>query len=266
MCTIIALRGVHPGYPLIVAANRDEFTSRRATGPVVLSESPRVAGGLDRQGQGTWLGVTEGGFFVGITNQRTWGMPDTTRRSRGALVLDALRLGSVDAVASHLEALAPRTFNPFNLLFGDAASLAVAYVRDDAPEVTVERLPAGMHVLTNDRMGSPWFPKAALPGARIGLDAVPSMDLDGVFAAMLPVLGDHSIPRAIPPPPRGSLMPAAYARRLQALCVHTPGYGTVSATLLAVTPSGVARYLFAGGPPCRTAFVDHTGLLATPSR
>ncbi|MBK6529275.1 MAG: NRDE family protein [Deltaproteobacteria bacterium] len=165
MCTIIALRGVHPGYPLIVAANRDEFTSRRATGPVVLSESPRVAGGLDRQGRGTWLGVTGRGFFVGITNQRTWRMPDSTRRSRGALVLDALRLGSVDGVEAHLKALAPRSFNPFNLLFGDAASLAVAYVRDDAPEVTVERLPAGMHVLTNDRMGSPWFPKAALPHA-----------------------------------------------------------------------------------------------------
>ena len=265
MCTIIALHRVHPEYPLIVAANRDEFTSRRASGPTVLSESPRVAGGIDRQGQGTWLGVTASGFFVGLTNQRTWGMPDRSRRSRGALVLDALRLGSTDAVEAHLRALPPRTFNPFNLLFGDASSLAVAYVRDDEPTVSVERLSPGMHVLTNDRMGSRWFPKAKLPGERFPLGAAPSMELDSIFSGLVGVLRDHSIPTGIPAPPPGSLMPAAYARRLQALCIHTPGYGTVSATLLALTPTGVARYLFADGPPCRTAFVDHTGLLATPT-
>ena len=261
MCTILALHGVHPAWPLIVAANRDEFTSRHATGPMVLADAPRVVGGRDHAGHGTWLGVTARGFFVGLTNQRTWRMPDRTRESRGALVLDALARGSIDAVAAHLRGLAPRKYNPYNLLFGDATGLAVAYVRDEAPTVTVERLGPGIHVLTNDRMGSPWFPKEALARARVAVGAVPSMGLDEVFAELRGVLGDHSIPPKIPAPPPGSLLPAAYARRLQALCVHTPGYGTVSATLLAVSSTGVARYLFADGPPCRTAFVDHTALL-----
>ena len=60
----------------------------------------------------------------------------------------------------------------------------------------------------------------------------------------------------------GRSLPALLAEQLQALCVHTPGYGTVSATMLAVGPAGVARYLFADGPPCRAGFVDHTALLA----
>jgi uncharacterized protein with NRDE domain len=261
MCTIIALSGVHPGYPLIVAANRDEFTSRRATGPVLLSEAPRVLGGRDQQGKGTWLGATARGFFVGLTNQRTWTVPDGSRTSRGGLVLDALRLGGVDAVEAHLRAIAPRTHNPYNLMFGDAAGIAVAYVRDESPAVTVHRLAPGMHVLANDRIGSPWFPKQALAPARVPVEAVPAMDLDAVFAALRPVLMDHSIPEGIPAPPAGSLMPAALARQLQAMCVHTPGYGTVSATMLAVTTDGVARYLFADGPPCTAPFVEHAALL-----
>lgn len=261
MCTVIALRGVHPSYPLVVAANRDEFTTRAATGPRVLAASPRVVGGLDRAGRGTWLGATAAGFFVGLTNQRTWTAPDRRRASRGPLVIDALRAGSVDAVAALLEGLAPRAHNPFNLMFGDAGALAVAYVRDDAPRVTVERLGPGLHVLANDHMGSPWFPKTSLPPARLDLAALAAMDLDGVFAALRPVLADHGVPAGIPPPPPGSLMPAALARRLQAMCVHTPGYGTVSATMLALTAGGVARYLFAEGPPCRAGFVDHTALL-----
>lgn len=262
MCTIIALRGVHPAYPLLIAANRDEFTSRRATGPTVLAEGPRAVGGRDREGLGTWLGVTARGFFVGLTNQRTWTVPDRARVSRGALVLDALRLGSVEAVAAHLRELAPRRHNPFNLLLGDAASLAVAYVRDDAPWVTVEPLGPGLHVLTNDRIGSPWFPKEGVARRAVPLAALPAMGVDEALAALRPALVDHSIPPRVPAPPAGSLMPAALAERLQALCVHTPGYGTVSATMLAVSADGVARYLFADGPPCQAPFVDHTALLS----
>ena len=264
MCTIIALHRVHPEYPLIVAANRDEFTSRRATGPAVLAESPRVVGGRDLQRRGTWLGLTARGFFVGLTNQRTWGLPDSRRTSRGSLVLDALRLGSVDAVEAHLRGIAPRTHNPYNLLLGDASGLAVAYVRDDDPAVTVERLGPGLHVLTNDRMGSRWFPKEPRAASRVPVGAVPAMELDEVFAALRAVLIDHGIPAEVPAPPPGSLMPAMLARRLQALCVHTPGYGTVSATMLATSADGVARYLFAEGSPCVTPFVEHTALFAGP--
>lgn len=261
MCTIIALRGVHPAYPLIVAANRDEFTRRVATPPTALSTSPLVVGGRDRQALGTWLAVTPRGFFVALTNQRTWGMPDRSRRSRGELVIEAARRGSVDAVGAYLRAQPARRYNPFNLLFGDATSLAAAYVRDDDPTVTVEPLGPGMHVLANDSIGSPWFPKVARPGERVALGAVAAMGLDEVLAALVGALGDHTIPAEIPPPPAGSLMPAALARQLQAMCVHTPGYGTVSATLFVATAEGAARYLYADGPPCVTGFVEYTGLL-----
>ena len=50
-------------------------------------------------------------------------------------------------------------------------------------------------------------------------------------------------------------------RMLQALCVHTPIYGTRSATILMLSAGRVERYLHAAGPPCRTPFDDVTELL-----
>ena len=55
MCTIIALHQVHPEYPLIIAANRDEYYARPATGLQVLAAGPpAIVGGYDERGGGTW--------------------------------------------------------------------------------------------------------------------------------------------------------------------------------------------------------------------
>ncbi|HEY0094574.1 MAG TPA: NRDE family protein, partial [Archangium sp.] len=62
MCTILILRHVHPEWPLVLAANRDEFHARPATGPRVLLESPLAVGGRDVERGGTWMGVTHEGI------------------------------------------------------------------------------------------------------------------------------------------------------------------------------------------------------------
>ena len=41
---------------------------------------------------------------------------------------------------------------------------------------------------------------------------------------------------------------------LDRVCVHTPGYGTRSATLLFVDAAGGVRCFHADGAPCRTPF------------
>src|SRR5215471_227882 len=49
MCTLAAFVRVFPGWPLVVAANRDEFLARPATPPVLLRDAPpRAVGGQDR--------------------------------------------------------------------------------------------------------------------------------------------------------------------------------------------------------------------------
>jgi uncharacterized protein with NRDE domain len=159
MCTLVVIAGLCPDVPLVVAANRDELYARASTGPAVLVSAPRIVGGRDLSKGGTWLGVTEQRFFVGVTNQRSWSAPDPDRRSRGELVLAPLREGAVSAAEASLRLVDARECNPFKLLFGDAESLRVACARDGRAEIAVEPLGRGVWVLSNDTIGSRDFPR-----------------------------------------------------------------------------------------------------------
>src|SRR4051812_26030292 len=117
MCTILALARVHPRYPLLVLANRDELYAREASGPTVLATSPRIVGGKDLSHGGTWFAVSEHGIFMALTNQRTHGPPDFAQRSRGEVIPLALLGLSIADVESRLSALDGRAYNPFNLMF-----------------------------------------------------------------------------------------------------------------------------------------------------
>src|SRR6201999_151575 len=97
MCTVLILRHVHPELPLILAANRDELFERPTTGPQLLPGTPRFfVPRLDQARGGTWMGVTDTGFFVGLTNQRGSQNLGVAPRSRGEVVLQTLRAGSVE--------------------------------------------------------------------------------------------------------------------------------------------------------------------------
>ncbi|MEM9189558.1 MAG: NRDE family protein [Myxococcota bacterium] len=253
MCTIIALHHVHPRYPLVIAANRDELYARPASGPQVLVSAPRVVGGKDLERGGTWMGLSTTPFFVGLTNQRTY-QREERPKSRGAIPLEALRRGSMEGARALLEEIDPREYREFNLIYGDGRSLEVAYVR----ETGVERvaLSAGVHVLANDRMGSPHFPKEQRARDLVAVDVEP--------LALRSVLRDRTLPPldTFPDPPAGTFS-KAFIRELQALCIHTLNYGTRSATILWFEPDPlrVGGYLFADGPPDETEFEDHTELL-----
>jgi len=264
MCTLVLIVGVHPELPVIVAANRDELYARPAHAPRRLDAAPGdpiMLGGVDEQAGGTWMGVTGDGFFAGLTNQRTYALPDPARRSRGELVLAALRAGSIGAVEAALATLTGGAHNPFNLVYGDAAGLRVAYGRDDG--LRTAPVPAGVHVLPNDVLDSPVFaPK--VNGLRRRVAPVAASTWPTLAAELGAALSDHALPPldAVPEPPPGAPFDRALLQRLGAVCIHTPLYGTRSATLIALAPGGVARYLFAEGPPCSTAFTDVTGVLS----
>jgi uncharacterized protein with NRDE domain len=259
MCVIALLFQVHPELPLVVAANRDEFYARRSSGPRALAEAPRVVGGQDLERGGTWMGFTPAGLFVGLTNQRTLGPPEPARRSRGEVVLEALRAGSAAAVADFVATLDGREYNPFNLVFGDAGSLHVAYGREGEPVVRVEQLDTGVHVLGNDTLGAPSW-KTRHVADRIG--PMVTRPWSELAPALRSALADHATPddAEVPQPP--PWMDRDTARRLQATCVHTAAYGTRSMTLAGIGPGAVAHYAFADGPPCVTEPVDETALLA----
>ena len=227
--------------------------------PVVLHESPRIVGGRDELYGGTWMGATERGLFVGITNQRSYGLGASSLRSRGEVVLEALRAGDTGGVTRMLEALDPSAYNSFNLLYGDAAGLRVAYSRREGTRVEIEAVPDGVHVLPNDCLDSGVFPKVERARA-----LAPT---SGPVEELAAVLRDHDRPPLdqVEDPPAGSRFTRELVRELHALCIHTPAYGTRSSTIVALAPGRVARYLFADGPPCTAALEDVTALVSTES-
>ncbi|MGH7927508.1 MAG: NRDE family protein, partial [Candidatus Binatia bacterium] len=84
MCTLALFFDVFDGYPLLVAANRDERYDRPAMPPGLIAANPRIMAGKDLRAGGTWLGVNEHGLLVGILNRRAKRetVPDSQVRSR----------------------------------------------------------------------------------------------------------------------------------------------------------------------------------------
>jgi uncharacterized protein with NRDE domain len=165
MCLIAIAWRAHPEFPLVVAANRDEWRDRPATPAGWWHDHPDLLAGRDLQAGGTWMGVTRSGRFAAVTNFRDPSDRRTTARSRGTLVTDFL-LGT-ESPERYLAALAPRAadYNGFNLLLADGHSLFYFGSR----EGEVRPVEPGVHALSNHLLDEPW-PKvararAALEGA-----------------------------------------------------------------------------------------------------
>ena len=260
MCTIILLNQVHPQFPVIIAANRDEFFNRPSTPPRVLrEEAPRVLAGQDLRAGGTWMGATDGGLFVGLTNQRTRTGYAKGLRSRGEVVMQALESGSVAGVDRLLDGLRPGDYNPFNLVYGDAERLKVAYAWVGMEAVEREGVPVGVHVVPNDRMNAPDWAK--VDRARALVAPLAERPWPELRRGLEGALADTEMGGEVTDPPPGSLIPKALVRRLSALRVRTPVYGTRSATIVALTPERVAHYLFAAGAPGEAAFEEQVDQL-----
>jgi uncharacterized protein with NRDE domain len=268
VCTIIILNQVAAGLPLVIAANRDEVFARSATGPQVLQQragsTPRAIGGVDQMLGGTWMGATDNGLFVGLTNQRTFRPANRELRSRGQLVSQALRCGSMAAIRDFLGSLDGHETNPFNLLYGDGRSLELARATPEAATLSIQPVPTGAHVLPNDGLDSEGFPKVERAQALLGDEGELSrLPWRALQQRLRRVLSDHQLPAPdqVADPPTGSWLSKPLLIELQALCIHTEHYGTCSATMVAISPGQVVHYLFAPGSPCTEDFEDVTSLL-----
>lgn len=251
MCTIAFLFGV-AGSPLVLAANRDELYARPTSAPQVLA--PGLVGGIDVQSGGTWLALdTRRGRFAAVTNQRALGPRPAGVRSRGLAVKE---LAAADDQDAYVDALDPRAYASMNLAWGGADGVSVAYLRHDGTKTVVRGLPPGIHVLSNDELESPAFPRTAQLAAAIRPHVrAPWPELAEHLER---ALADHAV-FDVPPPPH---LPGELATALTATCIHTPVYGTRSSSIVAFEPGRIAHYLHADGPPCTTPFADLERLLA----
>jgi uncharacterized protein with NRDE domain len=243
MCTLILLDRVVPGFPLVVAANRDEFFARPSASPAVFRarEEGRAdfVAPQDLEAGGTWMGVNSHGLFVGLTNRSEQNL-DPDRRSRGLLVRD--RLGCRNA-SEAIEELGDPTgiYNPFFLAVADGRETWWVAGRPEGAEV--RQLEPGIHVAGNRDVDDPSSTKV-----REIHGAVKAIDLAAPFGevvrGLVDVLSAH--------PHTGQPVETA--------CVHTPEYGTRSASVIALGPQR-RGYWATDGAPCKAKFQDCTRLL-----
>src|SRR6266487_798680 len=146
MCTLIALWRSVPGYDLAVGMNRDESAMRPADPPALIADDPVIVAPRDRQAGGTWLGASGSGLVVALSNRR--GRTSASARSRGKLVLDALRQTSVPAVEILLEREVREHEYNFSNLFV-ASRKEVRFFRYNG-EIGMTRGREGLNVLTNE--------------------------------------------------------------------------------------------------------------------
>ena len=154
MCLIVCAFRYDARFPLLIAANRDEFFSRPTEDAHFWADSgdvPSLLAGKDMTQGGTWLGLTREGRFAAVTNIRT-SNPESGRRSRGHLTREYL-LGTKEP-QDYMEGLAEHSqeYSGFNLLVGDRESLF--YLNNHDGEV--KSLSPGLYGLSNGLIDSDW--------------------------------------------------------------------------------------------------------------
>lgn len=156
MCLIIFAYRESREYPLVVAANRDEFHHRATAASGFWDDRPELLAGRDLEQGGTWMGITRSGRFAAVTNFRDPSRTAPAPRSRGELTLNYLT--GEQSPAAYLEQLTSSAdqYAGFNLLLGDRDSLW--YFSNSCPpgENQARKLAPGTYGLSNARLDTPW--------------------------------------------------------------------------------------------------------------
>ncbi len=160
MCLAAFAVGVCEAFPVVVAANRDESHRRPTAAADWWTDPSGILGGRDIEAGGSWLAVDRRGRFAAVTNQ-----PSPPGRvfsgSRGRLVSDFLAAPCAAEPFCDERARAPVDYGPCNLLLFDGEGLFHSANRSGA-----KRLAAGIHVLSNAPLGTPW-PKVEFAASRL---------------------------------------------------------------------------------------------------
>jgi hypothetical protein len=219
---------------VVLAANRDEMLGRAWDMPAAWWPAlPGVVAGRDQTGGGTWMGVNGAGVVATVLNRQGTLGPAPGKRSRGELPLLALARDSAAAAATALEALDAGAWRPFNMVLADRQG--AIFVRGlGYGHPAAARLAPGLHMVTAHDPDDFESPRVArhLPRFRAAPPPRP-----GDWSAWVALLAD------------GEGRPGE-----QLTILPRTGYGTSSASLLALPEAGPPEWLFAAGPAGQAEF------------
>lgn len=230
MCLISFAINASARWPLVIAANRDEFLDR-PTLPLArwrTDAGTEVISGRDLRAGGTWLGLTPGGRLAMLTNVRE-AQRVTGEKSRGELVLRWLE-GGMDA-SEFVAGTDPKAYGSFNLVLGDFRSSSWHWLSNQPGlDWQARELGPGLYGLSNGALDTPWPKTVALKRAM--QNALESSSEDELQASLWSALQDRQ--RASDPHLPRTGVPLLLERALSSVFVDFPehGYGTRSSTVL----------------------------------
>ncbi len=232
MCLLLFSYLAHPRYPLIVAANRDEYYNRPSRQAAFYPDAPGVLAGRDLKEGGAWLGITREGRFAAVTNYRDPASYRQAARSRGLLVRGFL-LGE-RTPAGYLEDVNGEAalYNRFNLVAGGWDGLFCLSPGG------ISKIPPGIHGLSNHLLNSPWPKvvrgKTALADLTVACDAIDPEDIFSLLASETQA-EDKDLP--------ATGVSLEWERVLSAAFIRSPGYGTRSSTVVLIGRDGAVEFL-----------------------
>ena len=150
MCLIAFAHQVHPDYPLLLSANRDEFRDR-PTQRMHWWPNMQLLAGKDLQAGGTWLGLHEDGRWAAVTNYRDGRTKESAARSRGELCVNFLQ--QQEPALAYCNEIGQFHYAGFNLLLWDGKQL-VYYNNQDTKGP--QPLPPGVYSLSNALLDTSW--------------------------------------------------------------------------------------------------------------
>ena len=231
MCFILVTFRRHQGYPLVVAANRDEYYARRCHSARWWND-PVIFGGRDEVAGGTWLAVDARGRFAAVTNYRDPRYRRAHPHSRGELIPRYLASNlDVRGFGALLAANAGR-YAPFNMLFGGPRELGYFNNRDNQTVV----LEPGVYGLGNALLDTPW-PKL-VDGKQLFeaclADHQPNEGRLFEILSRRDVYADDLLPN--------TGLPLERERALSALFIEDGDYGTRCSTVFMLDRAGTASF------------------------
>lgn len=230
MCLIAFAIGASQRWPLVIAANRDEFLDRPT---LPLARWTSEAGteffsGRDIRAGGTWMGLSAAGRIAMLTNVR--GPASLTGdKSRGELVTRWLD-SDLDA-AGFMAQIDGEAYGGFNLVLGDFHREAWHWLSNKpGPGLESRALQPGVYGLSNGALDTPW-PKTL--GLKKALhSALTVSDQAALEAELMTALKDRRRAGREDLPSTG--VPLALEEALSSAFVDFPehGYGTRCSTVL----------------------------------
>lgn len=217
MCTILFAYKAHPKYPLIVAANRDEFYERPTKEAHYWESHEGVLAGRDLKACGTWLGLHTSGRFGALTNFRDFRLPHGDKTSRGEIVLNYLM--DQNDTTSYMDSLKvdKAKYDPYNALFYEGEQMY--YINNITGQY--HSVEPGVHGLSNQFLDTPWF-KVRKGRQRLQEIIQPQAEVDP--QVLFELLDDREQAEIIELPDTG--MDRELEQVLSSLHIETETYGT----------------------------------------